>query len=281
MGRAVAIRAFEALAGFPALARNIPGTTLRRLVAVAGLPDMKYEGIYSQACYAPWRSDREFLRRFGEISPHTLVDEYRCHELWTLVAQTRNLPRGDLLEVGVWRGGTGCLIAVQCRSQAIPGTVYLCDTFKGVVNAGANDPKYVGGEHSDTSAEAVSALATRLGLDNVMVLKGMFPQDTGVQIDRCRFRFCHIDVDVYDSARQTFEWVWPRLLTGGIVVFDDYGFYSCTGVARFVDEMRGLADRLVIYNVNGHAIVVKLGESEHDRERRPAPISVATSRAGP
>jgi len=41
-------------------------------------------------------------------------------------------------------------------------------------------------------------------------------------------------------------------------VFDDYGFYSCSGVTRFVNAMIGQRDRLVIYNNNGHALVVKL-----------------------
>ena len=31
---------------------------------------------------------------------------------------------------------------------------------------------------------------------------------------------CHIDVDVYQSARDTVEWVEPRLTSGGAIVFD-------------------------------------------------------------
>jgi O-methyltransferase len=49
-------------------------------------------------------------------------------------------------------------------------------------------------------------------------------------------------------------------VTGGIVVLDDYGFYSCGGVTKLVNTMTGLSDRLVIYNINGHAIIVKRGE---------------------
>jgi O-methyltransferase len=41
------------------------------------------------------------------------------------------------------------------------------------------------------------------------------------------------------------------------VVFDDYGFPATPGIAQFVDEQRGLPDRLVVHNLNGHAIVVK------------------------
>ena len=48
-----------------------------------------------------------------------------------------------------------------------------------------------------------------------------------------------------------------RLSPGGVAVFDDYGFPACPGVTKFVDEQRGLPDRLVFHNLNGHGIVVK------------------------
>ena len=50
---------------------------------------------------------------------------------------------------------------------------------------------------------------------------------------------------------------WPRLVPGGIVVFDDYGFYACGGVTRMVNDLVDEPDKLVIYNVNGHALVIK------------------------
>jgi O-methyltransferase len=168
------------------------------------------------------------------------------------------LPAGDILEVGAWRGGTGCLMACRSALDGSRDMVHLCDTFAGVVKASGQDSGYVGGEHADTSVEQVLSLARRMNLSNVKVHKGMFPDDTSHSIEQSRFRLCHIDVDVYDSASQTFEWVWPRLVVGGVVVFDDYGFYSCSGVTRFVNQMIGQRDRLVIYNTNGHALVVKL-----------------------
>ena len=42
------------------------------------------------------------------------------------------------------------------------------------------------------------------------------------------------------------------------VVFDDYGFHSCTGVTKLVEEYRSHADRQIIHNLNGHAIMIKL-----------------------
>ena len=257
LARTAAIGALHLAAKVPAASGLLPSAHLQRLVAIAGLPDLKYGGIYSQSTYAPSNGDAEFQRNFSVIRSHTLVDEYRCYELWTLCGQLDSLEAGDILEIGVWRGGTGCLLAARAAGSPGSGKVFLCDTFSGVVNAGGKDSAYVGGEHADTSRDLVAELAARMRLSNVEVLEGIFPNGTGGSIADRRFRFCHIDVDVYESAAQSFAWVWPRLVPGGVVVFDDYGFYSCGGVTRLVDRMRGEPDRLVLYNINGHAIVIK------------------------
>jgi O-methyltransferase len=64
-------------------------------------------------------------------------------------------------------------------------------------------------------------------------------------------------VDVFDSAKGVAEWVWRRLIVGGVVVFDDYGFQSCDGVTAFVNEMKLWPDCIIVHNLNGHAIAIK------------------------
>ena len=209
------------------------------------------------ATYSPWIDDVEFSDAFKKIRLNSLVDIYRAHELWSLVRETSHLD-GDILEVGVWRGGTGCLMAERARHLQSGATVFLCDTFKGVVKAGSKDTLYQGGEHADTSIEVVRGLATQLGLDNVALLEGIFPDATGERIKDRRFSLCHIDVDVYESARQVAEWVWPRLLVGGIIVYDDYGFSACEGVTRLVNERNQGQHAVSVHNLNGHAVVVKV-----------------------
>ena len=74
-----------------------------------------------------------------------------------------------------------------------------------------------------------------------------------------KIRFCHIDVDVYRSARDISEWIWGRLVIGGMIVYDDYGFVGCVdGVTKYIEEQIYLKDRLIIHNLNGHAVVIKL-----------------------
>jgi O-methyltransferase len=214
-----------------------------------------YSVVEPLATYSPWQQDAEFQRVYRQIREHTLVDIYRCHEIWQLVAESGKLPSGDCLEVGTWRGGTGALIAKQA-AQLQGCETFLCDTFKGVVKTGSEDPVYVGGEHADTSPLIVQALLDGVGA-KARILQGMFPEDTAHEVEGRQFRFCHIDVDVYQGAKDISNWVWPRLCSGGIVVYDDYGFLATGGVKEWVNQERALPDRIVVHNLNGHAIVIK------------------------
>jgi O-methyltransferase len=217
-----------------------------------------YEVVLPNATYSPWNLDEEFNAAYSKIRDATLVDKYRCFELWGLVEQCAKLEAGALLEVGVWRGGTTALIGTRARKLGLRDKVYACDTFSGVVKAGVEDPNYVGGEHADTSRRSVEDLFYRtLILDNIEILTGVFPEETGAQIENVTFRFCHIDVDVYQSAKDVTDWVWARLVPGGMIVYDDYGGDTTPGIARYVNEQLPLKDRIVLSNLNGHAIVIK------------------------
>jgi len=204
------------------------------------------------ATYSPWLEDQAFQKWYRLARPNTLVDEYRCYELWWLVKQAISRP-GNILEVGVWRGGTGLIIAGASKDSG--KVVYLADTFSGVVKVGDNDTVYRDGLHSAARSIAEN-LVTHAGLQNLQFLQGTFPDDFR-EIATHQFCFVHIDVDVYQSAKDVFEAVWGNMPRGGIVAFDDYGFCGCDGITRYVNELAG-TDKTLIHNLNGHAVVVKI-----------------------
>jgi O-methyltransferase len=219
--------------------------------------DSSYERAKPNATYAPWNKDAAFLETYQAVAGNTLVDKYRCFELWSLVEQTRHL-EGALIEIGVWRGGTGALIAKKASLCGITDPVYLCDTFAGVVKASEKDSVYRGGELANTSTAIVEQLVQRLQLPNVKILEGIFPEDTAHLVTSQKFRLCHIDVDVYQSAKDVVSWIWDQMAIGGVMVYDDYGFLGCSGITAFVEEQMLCPDRIVLHNLNGHAIVVKI-----------------------
>lgn len=213
-----------------------------------------YGPVEPVADYRPWELDPEFAGVADAVADHTKVDRMRLWELWTLMRNLRDVP-GDVLEVGVWRGGSAALLG----KAAGPGRrLILADTFKGVVKAGPRDDYYKGGEHADTDEKTVRDLLAALGLESVTILPGIFPEETAASVSDLLFSLVHIDVDVYQSGRDVFEWAWPRLNEGGVVVFDDYGFYGCEGVTALVNELFADPPGRVIHNLNGHALVIKV-----------------------
>lgn len=219
---------------------------------------LKHQRIRPKATYSPWLGDPEFLCIYNKVANHTLVDIYRCYELWSAAKSLRSID-GDILEVGVWRGGTG---AILCK--AIEGMrnkkAFLADTFSGVVKAGPLDTYYKGGEHSDTSEAQVIALLQSQLLDNAEILKGIFPDETGHR-PRGKISLLHCDVDVYESTKAIVEWTLPRLSIGGMMIFDDYGFSGCEGVTRYCNELaESFSSLRLVHNLNGHAVFLKLGD---------------------
>lgn len=209
--------------------------------------------VHSYPYDSPWISDEVFSRLYNKIRNNTLVDRTRCYALYLLMGQIKDL-RGDILEVGTWRGGTAGILTTLNPNK----TVYLADTFEGVVKSSEWE-HYTDRAHDDTSEEIVRNLMDiELGVSNYRILKGVFPEQTGESVKAKQFSFVYLDLDVYLSTKDAFEYVWPQVVKGGIVAFDDYGMLSaCEGISRFVNEIRDDADKIFISNLNGQAYIIK------------------------
>lgn len=215
-----------------------------------------HELVLPVATYAPWVQDKAFQKVYSIIKSSTLLDVYRCYELWQLVAEAQKV-KGAFIEIGVLRGGSGALIASRMRGLGLKRTLYLCDTFDGIVKAGTRDTTFKNGDLVHDSVVSVKRLMHTVHVSNTVILKGIFPDQTQHRLKDRTFSFCHIDVDVYQSAKDIVAWVWPKLSVGGMLVFDDYGFHACSGITEYVNELRSKNDRVIIHNLNGHAIVIK------------------------
>jgi O-methyltransferase len=218
-----------------------------------------YEWVVPNANYAPWLNDTLFSETFEASKPNTLVDIYRCFELWELTESIYKLnPEAQFIEVGVWRGGTANIIAKKLAILGSKANFYLADTFTGVKKASDKDAFYFDNEHADTSIDTVKNLLGNK-YEGIQILTGLFPEETGHLVkENVQFGLCHIDVDVYNSAKDIVEWIWDKLIIGGVIVFDDYGFHTCNGVTTLVNEYKAKTDRVIVHNLNGHALMIKV-----------------------
>jgi O-methyltransferase len=174
--------------------------------------------------------DETFSSLVKQIEGYTLVDQIRCFNLYQFAKQARGM-NGDVAEIGVYKGGTAKLI-----SKVVAGTtkvVHLFDTFSGMPPTDSTKDLHKKGDFSDTSLDRVKKYLK--DCNNVRFYQGFFP-DTAGPVINLQFCFVHIDVDIYKSVLDCCKFFYPRMVKGGIMVFDDYGFLSCPGAKMAVDE---------------------------------------------
>lgn len=199
----------------------------------------------------PWADDAGFQALMREVSGYTLVDPVRCFILYQLTAHVAGL-RGDVAEIGVYKGGTARLLARLLARQG--KTVHLFDTFRGMP---AVDPKrdhHKAGDFGDTSCAAVARYLR--DCPNVRLYPGVFPETAG-PIEGRSFCLVHVDTDIYPSVRDCCAFFYPRLVPGGVLVFDDYGFVSCPGAKLAVDEFFRETAEKPCYLPTGQCLVVR------------------------
>jgi len=137
---------------------------------------------------------------------------------------------GEAAEVGVYKGGSARLLAeiFDVKSK----TIHLYDTFCGMPPTDPRHDLYDKGSFNDTSFDSV--LSFLEGCHNIKIYPGIFPETAQI-MNKSKFCFVHIDVDIYRSVADCCDFFYPRLVNGGVMIFDDYGCTSCPGARLAVD----------------------------------------------
>ncbi|MDQ7007414.1 MAG: TylF/MycF/NovP-related O-methyltransferase [Acidobacteriota bacterium] len=199
----------------------------------------------------PWDSDDAFREVMERVQDHTVVDKVRCYMLWQWLRTVLPL-EGDVAEVGVYRGGTARLLGEALGDSG--KTLHLFDTFCGMPETDPQRDYHERGEFDDTSLDAVRAFLQ--GLDRVAFHPGRFPA-SATTVRESRFCFVHVDVDIYRSVFDCCSFFYPRLTSGGLLVFDDYGFVTCPGAKEAVDEFFAGTRDVPCYLPTGQCVVRK------------------------
>jgi hypothetical protein len=183
-----------------------------------------------------FRQEAGFSQIAGETlaQGRTLLDYNRLYTLWQAVQNTRSLGFAAA-EVGTFRGGSARFLGAALRFWSCAPPIYVFDTFTGhppVIDS-ARDGPHLQNVFSDTSVEAVRDYLSEF--PNIQMHVGAL-SDTCWAVADCKFALVHVDVDIYHSTVQALAFFWPRLVEGGVIVIDDYGFTSCVGLKEAVDQ---------------------------------------------
>jgi len=185
------------------------------------------------------------LRENGLDDPpdaETMVGLRRLDNIQQCVTDVlrRNVP-GDLMECGVWRGGSSIFMrAILAAYGDRTRTVWAADSFAGlpVPAPGTEDARIWEGGEMAVGLDEVRANFARYGLLDAQVrfLKGFFI-DTLPRAPVTRLAVLRVDGDLYDSVTQTLQCMYPKLSPGGYVILDDY-HGKLPPAVRAVDDYR-------------------------------------------
>ncbi|MCU7835192.1 MAG: TylF/MycF family methyltransferase [gamma proteobacterium symbiont of Taylorina sp.] len=168
---------------------------------------------------------------------------------------TENI-KGDLIETGVWRGGSVLLMkAILVANNEIERKVFLADSFQGIpavdLDTYPDDAIHVGSDKmpvlEDNSASDVREFFEKMELldDNVIFLEGWF-EDTLPTIATNSIAVLRLDGDIYKSTWEALINLYDKVSSGGFIIIDDY--YSWEGCRKAVDDFRsknGIDEKII------------------------------------
>lgn len=208
----------------------------------------------SPAAVIPPDFDEQTVRTFRAVEGYTMTSAERIEALVNAVRYiVANQVPGDVVECGVWRGGSSMAAALTLKQLGDEHRhLYLYDTFEGMSAPTAEDVAFDGVPASGTFAEQrlsdESSEWCRAPLDDVRAnlestgypaervhyVKGKVEATLPATLPGGPIALLRLDTDWYESTRHELEHLYPRLARGGVLIIDDYGHW--TGARKAVDE---------------------------------------------
>ncbi|MDH5537081.1 MAG: TylF/MycF family methyltransferase [Betaproteobacteria bacterium] len=186
---------------------------------------------------AAFLDDPKFRGAFEAVRGSHRYDEYdgkdtiawRLHTLcWA--AQNARRVDGDFVECGVFKGDMAWVVTQVLGEDNIP-KFYLYDSFEGFspeYSSNADFPEspgFIEFANEFYKQEGLYENVVRRFASNarVQVVKGFLPDALSVACPE-RIAYLHVDLNSPRAEVSVLERLWDRVSTGGIVVFDDYGW---------------------------------------------------------
>jgi O-methyltransferase len=209
-----------------------------------------------------------FAEVHSRCAEFTMTSVERMYAMWKGVRYVcRENVAGDIVECGVWRGGSSMVAALTLIQEGEHARrLWLYDTFEGMTDPTAEDVSVHGlraAEQWDRIRSrrhdwtlAIASLAdvrknmasTGIAADRLEYVRGAVEETIPSTVPE-RIAVLRLDTDWYESTRHELEHLWEHLEPGGVLLLDDYGHWA--GARKAVDEFfAGRADTPLLVRVD-------------------------------
>ena len=174
--------------------------------------------------------------------------------MWSLIQSFHHVRQeslvGDFVECGVWKGGNIILLKKLIEKFNFKKNIYGFDTFEGMVEPSFYDVNYnnksakkMFDEHKKKDIgfamcsldDVKRNIKKNTKTNNIFLIKGKV-ENTLKNKKKLpkKISILRLDTDFYESTKIELEILFPRLVKGGVLIVDDYGFWK--GAKKAVDE---------------------------------------------
>jgi hypothetical protein len=174
--------------------------------------------------------------------------------MWSLIQSFHHVRQeslvGDFVECGVWKGGNIILLKKLIEKFNLKKNIYGFDTFEGMVeptfydlNYNNKSAKKMFDEHKKKDIgfamcsldDVKKNIKKNTKTDNIFLIKGKVENTLKYKKKLPKkISILRLDTDFYQSTKIELEILFPRLVKGGVLIVDDYGFWK--GAKKAVDE---------------------------------------------
>lgn len=197
--------------------------------------------------------NNEFKEILANVKDYTMVSVERLYSNYNASLYiSKNNIAGSIVECGVWKGGSSMMMLNTLKNRKDESRdVYLYDTYEGMSEPTEFDKKTGSttlamekwkemsqeeyNEWCYSSIEEVQKNVKSVGYDlsKVHFIKGKVEDTIPATLPE-KISILRLDTDWYESTKHEMVHLFPRLVSGGVLIIDDYG--SWEGARKAIDE---------------------------------------------
>ncbi|MFW9828929.1 MAG: TylF/MycF/NovP-related O-methyltransferase [Candidatus Thorarchaeota archaeon] len=192
----------------------------------------------------PYDMERDFRVIYNKTKDFTLTSKVRMYSLYKAVKYiVENEIPGDIVECGVWKGGSMMLCAYSLlKLKDLNRKIFLYDTYEGMSKPTSRDVTTDGRKialnmwslgkkkskkifYAPLTEVKKNLYLTTYPKKNFIFVKGKVEDTIPDQIPD-KISILRLDTDLFESTYHELVYLFPRLSTNGVLIIDDYGYWK-------------------------------------------------------
>ena len=183
--------------------------------------------------------------------------QWRVHVACWAATVAKNL-EGDFIECGVNLGGMPRAIIHYIDFNETNKKFYLLDTFSGMPEKliSEEEKKHCIHHYVNKYGNTLDQVKNIFKDFNVKIIPGMVP-DTLPLVDTQKISFLSLDMNCTEPEIAAAEYFWEKLVTGAMVLLDDYGWKFHITQKKAFDDFAKKRKVAILSLPTGQGIIIK------------------------